>query len=64
MLLACVQTDVTFADIPANLERVRHWTHSHVLGGSHRPAVRVVGARFGSQAAAIGAALLAADLGD
>ncbi len=25
MLLACVQSDVTFADVPANLKRVLHW---------------------------------------
>ena len=25
MLLACIQTDITFADVPANLERVLRW---------------------------------------
>jgi len=25
MLLSCVQTDVTFADVPTNLNRVHHW---------------------------------------
>ncbi len=32
-----------------------------VMGGSHRPAVRIVGAELGEEAGAIGAALLAAD---
>lgn len=40
---------------------IERWTHAHVLGGDHRPRVRVVAARLGPRAGAFGAALLAAD---
>ena len=38
---------------------IEEWTHRLVLGGDQRRKVRVVPAQFGSQAGAIGAALLA-----
>ncbi|TVP99777.1 MAG: carbon-nitrogen hydrolase family protein [Planctomycetaceae bacterium] len=34
MLLSCVQTDVTFADCPANLARVTHWTDLAAASGA------------------------------
>ena len=37
------------------------WTHRLVLGGGHRRRARIVPAQFGSEAGAIGAALLAAE---
>ena len=40
------------------------WTHRLVLGGDRRGAVRVVPAQLGSQAGAIGAALLASEEGE
>ncbi len=49
------------ADIGEPLIRgIERWTHAHVLGGDHRPKVRVVAARLGPRAGAFGAALLAA----
>ena len=40
---------------------IEKWTNRRLLGGSRRPQVRVVPARLGSQAGAVGAALLAAE---
>ena len=40
---------------------IARWTRRSVLGGERRPAVRVVTAELGSQAGAVGAALLAAE---
>lgn len=46
------------------VDAVRHHTHELVLGGPHRPRVKVVGARLGSRAGALGSALLiGAELG-
>ena len=42
---------------------IESWTHRLVLGGDYRRRVSVVPARFGSQAGAIGAALLASEAG-
>ena len=42
------------------VSRIGKWTHAHMLGKEHRPLVRVVPAQLGSQAGAVGAALLAA----
>ena len=40
---------------------IETWTHRLMLGGDQRRKVQIVAARFGSQAGAIGAALLAAE---
>jgi predicted amidohydrolase len=34
MLLACVQSDVTFADVPANLQRILSWIEQAAAGGA------------------------------
>ncbi len=39
---------------------IQRWTNAHVLGGDHRPEVRVVAAQLGHRSGAFGAALLAA----
>ena len=41
---------------------IQAWTHRYVLGGKRRPRVRVVPAQLGSQAGAVGAALLAREV--
>ena len=43
------------------VRRMEAWTHRLVLGGDQRRKVRIVPARFGSRAGAIGAALLASE---
>jgi glucokinase len=47
---------------PLLLDPTREAFAEHLLGGSHRPPVRVVLAALGPDAGAIGAACLAADL--
>ena len=43
------------------VDGIRAWTRRHVLGGDRRPRVRVVPAELGSQAGAVGAAMLASE---